>query len=848
MADAIVDCKAEYSSGDDRVCGEGQTVVNEFVDKLRDVIGGGCVSGNDVDARVLEIMNQFEWERICADQRFCRKFLNFNRHRYTRHMVATNENFSVLIICWYPGQATPIHEHGWNTGAYYRVLRGGIEVHSQMAVDRLHRPVFFNHIVSTAKDGSVVMKDSNQYHKTVAVPSAETTISLHVFSPPYFECRHSSDPTDICFEKMDAHVPYVHCVSDQHYLWEEKLCDVVAKVESTRVYSNFSNLFDLLRKTITVNADGSHDPDNVVKVQSLLERLYFNPKEIERYSSFRDNAYTRNLIGYDDKFTLLLLCWEKGQMSPIHDHAGSNCWVKVMRGTLQEVVYRREEGQSVPYRTTNFTEGGVTYMHDRLGVHKMGNPNSEEIACSLHIYSPPYHECLIFDEVTGEEKKVSISVAYGARFPFMERKLDLEGCPGRPICTLNALSAEIKKVLATTNPGENCANVLKTVFQRLKFCDGMWKKFIHFDPMRYTRNLLVFDKEYSLVLICWLPSQSTPIHVHEVSSSHVMTYVYILEGGLTFQFYDSENPENLDSNCLTSSLPEESRSLSRTVMNAGDAVAMASESMGYHKASNLSTESPCISLHLYSPPYIDCQYANNGEIKEVPVAYCSEHIEPTRGEAAQGVPTFVTGSPPMGAPNLNLEVAARCRPKVFANFYSFSQLVQKAFSSGKAKCDRNTLLFFDRFQFNPLEWRKFACVCNGRYTRNLVACGEDYSLYLNFFQPGQSSPIHDHAGSPSCVKILEGELLEEEYKPGEKHFTVVPYVRKEGDSYLLDGNIVHRVVNKSDSPVFSLHLYSPPFSECSCYNDATNVTSKSLLVCDHHMRTPDPCRRSSHQL
>ncbi len=47
--------------------------------------------------------------------------------------------------------------------------------------------------------------------------------------------------------------------------------------------------------------------------------------------------YTRTLVGYDEQFIVLLLCWEKGQSSPIHDHAGSSCWVKILTGTLDEV-------------------------------------------------------------------------------------------------------------------------------------------------------------------------------------------------------------------------------------------------------------------------------------------------------------------------------------------------------------------------------------------------------------------------------------------------------------------------------------------------------------------------------
>ena len=42
-------------------------------------------------------------------------------------------------------------------------------------------------------------------------------------------------------------------------------------------------------------------------------------------SSWSDESYTRNCIVENEKFELILLCWEKGQITPIHDHGGEEC-------------------------------------------------------------------------------------------------------------------------------------------------------------------------------------------------------------------------------------------------------------------------------------------------------------------------------------------------------------------------------------------------------------------------------------------------------------------------------------------------------------------------------------------
>jgi cysteine dioxygenase len=61
-------------------------------------------------------------------------------------------------------------------------------------------------------------------------------------------------------------------------------------------------------------------------VNQLFGRLDLDKKEWTKYAMFDPSKnYTRNLIATDDEtFTLLLLCWNAGKESPIHDHV-SEC-------------------------------------------------------------------------------------------------------------------------------------------------------------------------------------------------------------------------------------------------------------------------------------------------------------------------------------------------------------------------------------------------------------------------------------------------------------------------------------------------------------------------------------------
>lgn len=61
-------------------------------------------------------------------------------------------------------------------------------------------------------------------------------------------------------------------------------------------------------------------------------------------------------------------------------------------------------------RDTIYETEQVTYMSDRLGLHRVSNPSESEVAISLHLYTPPNaakHGCHIFDESTGKKSHVS---------------------------------------------------------------------------------------------------------------------------------------------------------------------------------------------------------------------------------------------------------------------------------------------------------------------------------------------------------------------------------------------------------------------------------------------------------
>jgi cysteine dioxygenase len=69
----------------------------------------------------------------------------------------------------------------------------------------------------------------------------------------------------------------------------------------------------------------------------------------------------------DGKYTLLVLVWSEGQGSPIHSHEKSNCFVKILGGTLRETRFEwpKEGGPPKQISREDYTNNAVTYINGK---------------------------------------------------------------------------------------------------------------------------------------------------------------------------------------------------------------------------------------------------------------------------------------------------------------------------------------------------------------------------------------------------------------------------------------------------------------------------------------------------
>jgi len=134
----------------------------------------------------------------------------------------------------------------------------------------------------------------------------------------------------------------------------------------------------------------------------LRDYVNNNQGDWRDYLFWDEKRYTRNLVLKNDVYEMIVICWNTGQQSPIHDHSGSDCFVAFLQGAAEETYYFIERWKEDPTEcpdlrrgdTHEFHEGEVSYIADDIALHRLRPVNGR--AVSLHIYSPPITSCSVF--------------------------------------------------------------------------------------------------------------------------------------------------------------------------------------------------------------------------------------------------------------------------------------------------------------------------------------------------------------------------------------------------------------------------------------------------------------------
>lgn len=188
--------------------------------------------------------------------------------------------------------------------------------------------------------------------------------------------------------------------------------------------NGLGDLINSLKSLLNGQGLSSLDID-IEEIQRLMESYESKESDWSMFAHHDSSRnYTRNgIININGNANLLLLCWSPGKGSAIHDHANAHCCMKILKGHLNESLYempkldgsaRDQESCDLHLRQiTTLLEQQVGYISDDIGLHKISNP-TDEVAVSLHLYTPPYaslYGCSMYD-IHGKKHHVDMSKYY----------------------------------------------------------------------------------------------------------------------------------------------------------------------------------------------------------------------------------------------------------------------------------------------------------------------------------------------------------------------------------------------------------------------------------------------------
>ena len=128
--------------------------------------------------------------------------------------------------------------------------------------------------------------------------------------------------------------------------------------------------------------------EDFVSLESFASAIDQVPIEgWEKYVVFENDCYKRNVVFRNERFEFILICWDKGQSTPLHDHPHQGCIMRVLEGELtEERIHKNNKSSHI------LLEGQISFMCNDYGEHVVYN-STDKKSISLHIYSPPdYYE------------------------------------------------------------------------------------------------------------------------------------------------------------------------------------------------------------------------------------------------------------------------------------------------------------------------------------------------------------------------------------------------------------------------------------------------------------------------
>ena len=132
------------------------------------------------------------------------------------------------------------------------------------------------------------------------------------------------------------------------------------------------------------------------ELEARLKSGEFNIEALRKCIRTTDDGYQRNVIKRTDHYELVAICWKPGQITPIHDHRGSDCAFIILEGISTEKTFEVNDSGSAVHMSTRLYKPGEVCAADEPDIHQVVNEHDLELV-NLHIYTPPLSEFKIYE-------------------------------------------------------------------------------------------------------------------------------------------------------------------------------------------------------------------------------------------------------------------------------------------------------------------------------------------------------------------------------------------------------------------------------------------------------------------
>ncbi|MFO1009288.1 MAG: cysteine dioxygenase family protein [Planctomycetota bacterium] len=163
-----------------------------------------------IDVLVRDLLAEFERDprgrraaqllsAYAAEHDDWRRFAHFKPDAYTRNLVARNARFEMLVLCWSPGQQSPIHDHA-GQHCWMGILDGVVE-ETQFDFPTTAGAGLRERGTRSFTRGKVAyIHDDLGLHRVRPGPGS-FGVSLHLYSRPIDTCRVFDPATGAVLEK-----------------------------------------------------------------------------------------------------------------------------------------------------------------------------------------------------------------------------------------------------------------------------------------------------------------------------------------------------------------------------------------------------------------------------------------------------------------------------------------------------------------------------------------------------------------------------------------------------------------------------------------------------------------------